>query len=223
IRRARLDRLWNRLVSDLTDACHIHVRCEERVLAGKRLKGTHRVLSTADRSATWIAKGDRVPTVGYKPQLARSRNGLVTAMLVPEGNATDSAMCLPLTNAAAVNTGVVPALASFDDGYASADNLARLEDLGIRDVSFSGAKGKRLLGEELYDGETMRDARRNRSAVESLMFCLKHGHEFGQLRRRGIDAVRAELTGKTVVYNFCRIIMLRRNGKATAEPDAKAA
>jgi hypothetical protein len=87
---ARLDRLWNRLVSDLTDACHIHVWCGERVLEGKRLKGTHRILSTADRAASWIAKGERGPTVGYKPQIARSANGLVTAMLVPEDNAAAS-------------------------------------------------------------------------------------------------------------------------------------
>jgi len=122
----------------------------------------------------WIAKGDRVPTVGYKPQIARSPNGLVTAMLVPEGNAADSAMCLQLADAAVVNTGVVPTLASFDDGYAS--------------------------------------------AVESLMFCLKHGHEFGQLRRRGLDAVGAELTGKAIVYNRCRIIMLSK-GKGRQKPD----
>jgi len=210
IRRARLGRLWDRTISDLADVCHIHVRCEERVLEGRKLKGTHRVLSTADRAASWIAKGDRVPVVGYKPQIARSPNGLVTAMLVPEGNAADSAMLMPLVCGAVANTGVVPRVGSFDDGYTSADNLRKMNEFGIPDVSFSGAKGLRLLGEEVYNGETLKEARRNRSAVESLMFSLKHCHEFGQIRRRGMEAVRAELTGKTIVYNFCRIIMLRK-------------
>ena len=41
------------------------------------------------------------------------------------------------------------------------------------------------------------------------MFCLKHVHGFGRLRRRGIVAVRAELTGKVIVYNLLRAIMLR--------------
>lgn len=224
IRRARLDRLWNRTISDLADVCHIHVRCEERVLEGRKLKGTHRVLSTADRAASWIAKGDRLPVVGYKPQIARSPNGLVTAMLVPEGNAADSAMLMPLVSAAIANTGVVPRVGSFDDGYTSADNLRKLNELGIPDVSFSGAKGLKLLGEEVYSGETLKEARRNRSAVESLMFCLKHCHEFGQLRRRGMEAVRAELTGKTIVYNFCRIIMLRKGvGIRKAEEQEEAA
>jgi hypothetical protein len=223
IRRGRLDRLWRQLVSDLTDSCHIHVRCEERVLDGKRLKGTHRVLSTVDRAAAWIAKGDRVPTVGYKPQLARSRNGFVSALLVPEGNAADSAMCVPLVEAAAENTGVVPALASFDDGYTSAGNLAKLKRMGVASISFGGSKGRRLLGDEPYRDGSMLEARRNRSAVESLMFCLKHGHEFGQLRRRGIDAVRDELAGKAIVYNLCRTIMLRRKAKKLPEREAEAA
>jgi hypothetical protein len=69
----------------------------------------------------------------------------------------------------------------------------------------------------------MLEARRNRSAVESLMFCLKHGHEFGRLRRRGIDAVRDELAGKAIVYNLCRTIMLRRKAKKLPEKEAEAA
>lgn len=224
IRRMRLDRLWERTVSDLADVCHIHVRCEERVLEGRKLKGTHRVLSTADRAASWIAKGDRVPVVGYKPQIARSPNGLVTALLVPEGNAADAAMLMPLARASIANTGVTPPAGSFDDGYTSAENLLRLNELGIADVSFSGAKGLKLLGEEVYNGETLKELRRNRSAVESLMFCLKHCHEFGQLRRRGMEAVRAELTGKTIVYNLCRIIMLRKGvGIRKSEEQAQAA
>lgn len=218
---ARRHRCWGRLVGDLSAACHVHGRCQERVLEGKTLKGAHRILSIADEAASWIAKGDRHPVVGYKPQIARSGNGLVAALIVPEGNAADAAMLAPLVGEAVANTGVVPALASFDDGYTSAANLAGLKGMGIRDVSFSGAKGKRLLGDEAWDGDALREARRNRSAVESLMFCLKHCHQFGQLRRRGIDGVRAELAGKAVVYNFCRIVMLRR-GEGARQADEAA-
>jgi hypothetical protein len=49
---------------------------------------------------------DRAPVlqvVGYKPQLARSGNGFVSALVVPEGNAADSAMLMPLASAAIGN------------------------------------------------------------------------------------------------------------------------
>ena len=209
---ARRHRCWNGIVDDLANACHIHEGCVKP-------KGTHRVLSVADETAAWIAKGNRIAVIGYKPQLARSGNGFVTAMLVPEGNAADSAMLLPLVHEAMDNTGVKLGLAGFDDGYTSATNRAALKKLGVKDISFSGSKAKKLFGEEAYADPVLAKARADRSAVESLMFCLKHVHGFGRLRRRGIAAVRAELTGKVIVYNMRRAIMLR---KAKPEPEQES-
>ncbi|MBT7065886.1 MAG: transposase, partial [Verrucomicrobia bacterium] len=187
-------------------------------------KGTHRVLSTGDRAASWIAKGNRIPVIGYKPQLARSGNGFVAALLVPEGNAADSAMLLPLVHEAMDNTGVKLKLAGFDDGYTSKANHKALAKLKVKHISFSGSKALKLVGEEAYADPVLAKARADRSAVESLMFCLKHVHGFGRLRRRGIAAVRAELTGKVIVYNMRRAIMLRARGtQCDAEPDAQAA
>jgi len=208
--KQRLSRRWQRMLGDLHDVCRIYRQCEARVFEGKRVKASERILSLSDRAAAYIVKGDRCPVVGYKPQIARSRNGLITALLIPEGNASDSKMLEPLVEEAIEITGVVPQLGSFDDGYSSATGLGKLQELGLKDVSFSGSKGKALLGDELWDTEPLKEARRNRSAVESLIFCLKHSHEFGELRRRGIEAVREELMGKAIVYNVCRTILLRR-------------
>ena len=55
-----------------------------------------------------------------------------------------------------------------------------------------------------------RDARRKRSAVESLMYTIKEGFEFGELGRRGIDEVRDELLEKVLAYNCCRIILKKK-------------
>lgn len=211
--RERLDRRWDGMQQDLLDVCRIHRQCERRVLDGQRVKGSERLLSLADRTAAYITKGGRTPVIGYRPQLARSANGLVTGLLVEEGNVSDSAMCLPLVEESVALTGIVPTVASFDDGYSSATNLADLTELKIKHVSFKGSKGKHLLGEERWNSDVLSEARRSRSRVESLIYCLKHCHEFGEPRRRGIDQVRDELLGKAVVYNFCRIIVLRRRKK----------
>ncbi len=211
--RERLDHRWGDMLQDLLDVCRIHRRCEERVLDGKRVKGSKRLLSLADRTAAYIIKGGRSPVIGYKPQLARSANGLVTGLLVEEGNLSDSVMCVPLVEESMALTGIVPAVASFDDGYTSAINLKKLTKFGIKHVSFSGSKGKRLLGEERWQSGVLSELRRFRSRVESLIYCLKHCHEFGELRRRGLEQAREELLGKAVVYNFCRIIVLRRRNR----------
>ena len=58
--------------------------------------------------------------------------------------------------------------------------MSRVLELGVKDVSISGSKGKKLIPEEDWTSETYSNARSDRSAVESLMFTRKHCFEFGQ-------------------------------------------
>jgi hypothetical protein len=143
-------------------------------------------MSLSDGSAAYIKKGSRNPVIGYKPQLVRSQNGFVTSLLVPQGNAADSIKLVPAICDSIKRTGVIAELVSTDDGYASAKGRDELRDMGVKDISISGAKGKKLTDPDDWDSEEYRDARRNRSAVESLMFTIKDGFAFGELGRRGI-------------------------------------
>ena len=83
-------------------------------------------------------------------------------------------------------------------------------EMGVKDISISGAKGKRLTDPDDWKSDVYRNARRERSAVESLMFTIKDGFEFGALGRRGLEAVREELLEKVLAYNCCRIILMRK-------------
>lgn len=71
-----------------------------------------------------------------------------------------------------------------------------------------------------WESEEYLYARRNRSAVESLMFTIKDGFEFGELGRRGIDAVRDELLEKVRAYNGCRIILMKKRRREELEKTA---
>jgi IS5 family transposase len=209
-RRAMLQQVLERIGNDLSDARRVADYAEERVFRDQSLASTEKILSLSDASAAFIKKGGREPVIGYKPQLVRSAQGLITSVLIPEGNAADSAQLVPAIVDSIQRTGVIPKEVSTDDGYASAKGRRQLLDLGVRIVSISGAKGKKLTDPEDWESEAYREARRNRSAVESLMFTIKEGFEFGELGRRGIAAVRAELTEKVLAYNCCRIILLKQ-------------
>lgn len=190
----------------------------QRILRDKKVLIEDKILSLSDESAAMIVKGGREPILGYKPQIARSGNGFVVALIVPEGNAADSGQLRPIADQAIQRTGVLPSVLSFDDGYTNADDRAHYIGLKINVVSFSGAKGKRLIPDDEYESEPYRQARNGRSAVESLIFTLKHNTDFDRVMRRGIDAVRAELGEKAIAYNFFRMIRLRetRNRKKLA-------
>ena len=222
-RREILLQTLARLGSDIEDAKRVIDYARDRVLHDKSLPSTEKILSISDSSAAYIKKGGRDAVIGFKPQLVRSENGFVTSLIVPEGNAADSIKLKPAIEDAIRRTGVIAQLVSTDDGYASAAGRDALLRMGVKDVSISGAKGKNLTPPEDWESDKYRDARRNRSAVESLMFTIKDGFEFGELGRRGINAVREELTEKVLAYNCCRIILIRQRCKKQREEEMKGA
>jgi len=219
-RRLQLQRLWRLLGDALADADTLL-----NYLSAKSLSDTEvvrdeaeKIFSLSDGSAAFIIKGERDTVFGYKVQVGRSTNGFITAVSVPEGNAADSAQLVPMVEQHLARTGITPALVTADDGYASREAERKLKtDHGISDVSITGAKGRRQLGESLWNSELYAQSRADRSAVESLMFTLKHSFAFGRCRRRGIDAVRAEIMEKAIAYNFWRLAYIREQQAAETE------
>ena len=56
-----------------------------------------------------------------------------------------------------------------------------VKEAGVQVVSFSGARGKELLGEENWEHERYKQARRDRNGAESGISVLKDKVRFGQL------------------------------------------
>ena len=104
---------------------------------------------------------------------------------------------------------VVPKIVSVDDGYASQENKDTLRAKGIEVVSISGSKGRALTADDDWNSDQYILARDKRSAVESLMFTLKQGFDFGEVARRGLDNVYGELLEKALAYNICRTARIR--------------
>jgi hypothetical protein len=102
--------------------------------------------------------------VGYRPQLARSGNGFVTALVLPQGNAADRPHPVKMVKELITNTGVIPAVSSADDGYSSKQGLEEVQALGVKVVSISGAKGKKLFEPRQWKSKPYREARAERSA-----------------------------------------------------------
>jgi len=221
--RRMLNRLWERLQQDLSESYTLLEFTSDRVLgSGRTEREEHeRIYSVSDRSSSFIVKGGRETVFGYKIQLGRSENGFITSVLVPEGNAADSDQLVPMVVDHIARTGVIPKLVSADDGYSSAIGREQVQELGVPDVSLSGSKGKKLTPVGDWESDTYTQARNDRSAVESLMFTGKHGFEFGQFHRRGIDAVRGEMLEKTIAYNFWRMNYERRRQEENSKKNKR--
>ncbi len=181
----------------------------KRINEEKQTPSKDKLLSMSDDDAAMIAKGQRVPIVGYKPQICRSENGFIPAVIIPIGNANDAGQMRPIVDMTIKKTGVLPDILSFDDGYSNIADREKYLDDGVKIVSFSGSKGKKIISKFDYESDEYQKARNNRSSVESLMFTIKHNEGFGKVMRRGIVSVRSELLEKVLVYNFFRSIKIR--------------
>ena len=200
--RKQLNKLWDNMEDDLLAVSSVLYYAEDRVFNGKVLPSVEKILSLSDITAAFIKKGQRNVVIGYKPQIGMSKNGFVSALIVEPGNGADARYLVSLVEKHIENSGVIPDFVSTDDGYSSAKGRIGCLKLGVKDVCFSGAVGKKILGEELWADEKYTEGRRNRSAVEPLMFSLKYVVHFGRLRRRGIEAVKSEMLGKIITYNY---------------------
>jgi len=93
--------------------------CERRVMEQEKVPVAEKIISLSDSDASFIVKGGWNTVVGYRPQLARSGRGFVTALVLPRGNAADSPHFATMVKEQITNTGVTPSMASADDGYST--------------------------------------------------------------------------------------------------------
>ena len=215
------ERFIDEFKADLESAKLGIEQSRRRVCEGKKPSATGKMpLSISDLSASIIMKGGWEKTFGYRPQLSFSKSNLITALIVPEGNAADQAQYISLVKVTIENTGVVPRVVSTDDGYTGARQLNECLALGVKIVSFSGARGKALLGEEKWKSEPYREARRARNGAESGIGVLKAVERFDQLATYGLENVRGELLEKVLGYNALKIVSLRKR-KYEEEHDKK--
>ena len=184
--------------------------CERRIMGQEKVPMAEKIISLSDSDASFIVKGGWNSVVGYRPQLARSGRGFVTALMLPLGNAADSPHLVPMLKEQITNTGVIPSMASVDDGYSSQEGREELLGLGVKVVSVSGAKGKKIIEAQQWKSQPYRKARAERSAIESLVFTLKESFEFGEMVRRTHENVLAEMLEKVLAYNISQIIRVRK-------------
>jgi hypothetical protein len=197
--------------------------CERRVMEQEKVPMAEKIISLSDSDASFIVKGGWNTVVGYRPQLARSGAGFVTALVLPRGNAADSPHLVPMAQEQITNTGIIPSMVSADDGYSTQQGLEELLGLGVKVVSISGAKGKKIIEAQKWKSQPYRQARAERSAMESLLFTLKESFEFGEMMRRTHENVLAEMLEKILAYNISQIIRVQKKLSEPQEMERAAA
>ena len=85
-----VQRLISQSQEDLQRIAQISLYSRRRIFRDESAPASEKVYSISDESGAIIKKGGRDCVRGYRPQLAFSKKGLVTAPCLPQGNAADS-------------------------------------------------------------------------------------------------------------------------------------
>ena len=215
-------RLIRQSQEDLQHIAQISLYSRRRIFRDQSASASEKVYSISDEDAAIIKKGGWDNVLGYRPQLAFSKKGLVTAHCLPQGNAADSGQLQNLLEENERNTGVVPKRVSLDDGYTNGrvrKSYLKKHEGQVEVFSFAGSKGRQVIGGDIYDSKEYKRARSDRSAAESRIFTLKFNHGYEEVMRRGHQEVRHEQLTKAISFNLRKLVWLRVE-RTRAEHDA---
>lgn len=171
-------------------------------------KTARKIYSMSDDDAVFIKKGGRETVFGYRPSFAFSASGFLTAFTLETGNTSDSKAFIKCLEKSEQMTEKTPAMISVDDGYCSSENLNHAIQNGTALISFSGSKGRKLLGDDVYESENYQLARNLRSISEAGISKLKNYHNLARYTVCGIKRVRQQTLIKAIGFNLERLCQL---------------
>jgi len=179
---------------------------ERRVLQGESLAPDEKLVSIFEPHTDIIRKDRRDTYYGHKIALTGGASGLVTDLVVEEGNPADSTLAVPMVRRHEAIFGQVPRQASFDGGFASQHNLETIKVMGVDDVVF--AKKRSLeISEMAKSAWVYRQLRNFRAGVEGTISFLKRCFGLNRCSWQGFASFKAYVWSSVVAANL--LVMAR--------------
>lgn len=167
-----LRRLRRKLTEMLPRVAQVIAQATRRVLHGEIVPAPEKLVSLFEAHTDVIVKDRRDTYYGHKIFLTGGASGLILDCAIPKGNPADATWTVPMLRRQGTLFGRPPRQASFDGGFASADNLAAAKALPVRDVCFSKKRGLAVL-DMVTSSWVYRKLRDFRAGIESGISLLK--------------------------------------------------
>jgi IS5 family transposase len=187
-------------------------QAERRVLRDESVPASEKVVSIFEPHTDIIVKDNRLPIYGHKICLTSGASGLVTDVIVEQGNPADSTLAVKMIERQRGLFGKAPRQASFDGGFASRSNLTEIKKLGVQDVAFSKRVGLKIT-EMVRSSWVYRQLRDFRSGIEGVISFLKRAFGVGRCSWSGFASFKAYVTASVV---SCNLLIIARHLVAAA-------
>ena len=172
-RSAKSSREVKKLKAQLTVAEQIVEQTEQKLNGVESIPD--RIVSFQDPEVRPIRKGKlgKPNEFGRTLELVQDESGLMLVYQVQAGNPSDKTRAVPLVKQIQKTFHITPEEAAFDKGYYSADNLAKLQKLGIRRVGIPKIGRLKPKERQRQNARWFKELRRFRCGIEAAISMLK--------------------------------------------------
>lgn len=181
---------------------------EERVLKGRAIPSSEKIVSIFETHTDIIVKGRRDVEYGHKIFLTTGQSNLVLDCLIEDGNPSDKTIFTPLVKDQIEIFGRPPRQISADGGFASKENVTNAQGLGVKDVCFSKRCGLKIC--DMAKSEWVFQKLRNfRAGIEANISVLKRAFGLSRANWRGKQGFVAYVKSCIVGYNLMILARLQ--------------
>jgi len=174
---------------------------ERRVFFKERVPPEDKVVSIFEPHTDIIVKDRRDTYFGHKIALTGGQSGLITDLVVEEGNPADATLAVKMVRRQKEIYNRVPRQIAYDGGFASKPNLAEIKELGVEDVSFSKKRGLKVV--DMAKSTWVYKRLRNfRAGIEGTISYLKRCFGLRRCNWRGLESFKAYAWSSVVTANL---------------------
>lgn len=179
---------------------------ERRVLHGEAVPADEKVFSIFEPHTDIIIKDRRDTYFGHKITVAGGASGLITDLVIEEGNPADSTLAVGMIERQKDIYDRAPRQTAFDGGFASKANLAAIKLMGVKDVSFHKKRGLKI-ADMVKSTWVYKRLRNFRAGIEGMISFLKRGFGLNRCTWRGFESFKSYAWASVVTANL--LVMAR--------------
>ena len=174
---------------------------ERRVIFGQKVPAEEKVFSIFEPHTDIIIKDQRETSFGHKVTITGGASGLLTDLVIEEGNPADSTLAVKMIERQKDIYGRVPRQVAFDGGFASKDNLTKIKGMKVKDVVFHKKRGLQI-SDMAKSTWVYKRLRNFRAGIEGMISFLKRCLGLSRCNWRGLDSFKAYAWASVVTGNL---------------------
>ena len=175
----------------------------EQKLRGNR-SIPERIVSFYDPEARAIPRGklDKAVEFGRTFELVQDRSGVILHYELHQGNPSDKTQLIPLVQQTKKQLGVKPKEVAADRGFFSAENLGKLQKMGIRKVGIPKVGRLTVTEKRRQRRRWFKELQRFRCGIEAAISLLKRRFSLGRILARGSPSTAIWAGWAIFAYNL---------------------